>query len=103
MFVKDLSPVLDTVRLLNIGVPVPAMLWVEPPKITVPEAAIKRLVFPLNAVALKLFSISILLPPFRLPPKKFTSPVKVCVKLVPKFKVPVPEPFIVKGPPLTFP
>ena len=99
---KVFIPEPDTVRLLK-DVAVDETVWAPAaPKFTVPVPALKTLPVPFQAVVLTAFSLRILLPPFNVPAVNVTTPVKVCVKAVPKFRV-APEPLIVKGPPFTFP
>ena len=64
--------------------------------------AVNTLPVPFQAVAVDEFAFNVLLPPLSVPVVSVTSPVNVCVKPTPKFKVP-PAPLIVNGPPLTFP
>ena len=82
------------VRMLNV-VADALRVWAAPPKLTVELLAVNNDPVPPHAVALVLFSLSVLVSPFKVPAVRVTSPVKVCVKLVPKSSVP-PEPLMVK-------
>ena len=89
------------VRMLNV-VADAERVWAAPPKLTVPVPALKLLPVPPHAVALVLFSLSVLVSPFKVPAVRVTSPVNVCVKPVPKSSVP-PVPLIVSPAPPTLP
>jgi len=97
---KVLVPLPLVVRLLKVVMA--AMVWAAPPKFTVPVPAVKTEPVPFHAVALVLFSLSVLEPPFKDPAVRVTLPVKVCVNELPRLSVP-PEPLIVKPAPLTAP
>ena len=99
---KVLFPEPESIRLLNVNPEAARVCAPAAPKFTVPDAGANTLPIPFHAVALTLFSLSVLLPPFSDPAVKVISPVKVCVNALPRFKVP-PIPLMVSAAPFTFP
>ena len=79
-----------------------ARVCATPPKTTVLVPATKTEPVPFQAVALVAFSFKVLEPPFKVPAVKVTTPLKVCVRLAPRFNVP-PDPLMVNPAPFTLP
>ena len=73
-----------------------------PPKTTVELLAVKFDPVPFHAVVVEELSLSVLVSPFKVPAVSVTSPVNVCVLLVPRSSVP-PDPLIVRAAALTLP
>lgn len=98
--VSDLTPDPEKDKLLKM-VEDPLMDWSPAlPKLMVPVPALKVPVR-LQATPGKL-ALSVLEPPFNVPAVIVIAPVKVWLRLVPRFRFP-PAPFIVRPAPLIFP